>query len=159
MSTFRAFIRNGELVLPPRFKEWARQQSFAALEIEHVKPERTLSELRMYRAWLHGVAEQTGNDESELHEFLIDRCAPTVATTIRGSKGSVEVERKKRTSGGHSLTMDKHEMSEFMQRCSVLTGYPLPTDEQLAEMGYVKGAGPKNAPEYPKEGGNLADKF
>jgi hypothetical protein len=43
----------------------------------------------------------------------------------------------KRTSGGHKLSMNKAEMSEYMVRCAQLTGYPLPTEEELSAMGYV----------------------
>lgn len=138
---FTASVRNGKVDIAPltrqRLDEWCKQNEGAPLAIEHVKPERTLSELRMYRAWLHGVAAQTGNDENELHEFLIEKCAPVVVIKIKGRKGTVEVERRKRTSGGHSLTMTKGEMSEFMAKCAMLTGCPLPTEEELAAMGYL----------------------
>lgn len=99
--------------------------------------ERSTGQLRMYRAWLNSVCQQTGNDPDELHEFLIAKCAPTVVSIIKGRKGSVEIEQKKRTSGGHRLSMDKLEMSEFMERCAALTGYPLPTQEELETMGYI----------------------
>jgi hypothetical protein len=157
-AMFRATIRNGEIVLPARFKEWAAAHHGAHVEIEHVKPERSISQLRMYRSWLSGVAIHSGNDEEALHEFLLDRCAPRVVVTIRGPKGSVEVERVKRTSGGHTLSMSKAEMVEFLDKCAALTGYPLPTDEELAALGYVKG-GSDTKPDYPEVEGNLADKF
>lgn len=136
-----ATIREGKVELAPltrqRLNEWCKTHEGARLVIQHLPPERTLSELRMYRAWLQGVASQTGNDTDELHEFLIEKCAPTVVVKIMGRKGIVEVERKKRTSGGHSLTMTKGEMSDYMAKCAVLTGYPLPTEEELAGLGYL----------------------
>ena len=138
---FVAIVRNCKVDMAAltrqRLDEWCAQNEGARLVIEHMKPERTLSELRMYRAWLHGVAEQTGNDENELHEFLIEKCAPVIVMKIKGRKGTVEVERKKRTSGGHSLTMSKDEMSTYMAKCAVLTGHPLPTEEELLAMGYL----------------------
>ena len=96
-----------------------------------------ISELRMYRAWLANVAAHTGNDENELHEFLLEKCAPRIVSTIAGPKGTVEVEQVKRTSGGTKLTMDKVEMSEYMAKCAQLTGYSLPTEEELLAMGYL----------------------
>jgi len=75
-----------------------------------------MSQLRMYRAWLTDVAMHTGNGVEELHEFLLDRCAPRTIITIKGSKGQVEIERTKRTSGGHALSMNKAELVEFMNR-------------------------------------------
>ena len=155
---FRAVIRNGNIVLPPRLIEWAAAHDGAHLQIEHVKPERSISQLRCYRAWLSTVAEQTGNDEEALHEFLLDRCGPRAVVTIKGPEGAVEIERTKRTSGGHTLSMSKAEMVEYMNRCAAFTGYPLPTDEELEAMGYVmKPSGTKA--EYPKEERNLADQF
>ena len=49
----------------------------------------------------------------------------------------MEVVRHKRTHGGDTNTMTKDEFSEFMDKCAALTGYPLPTPEQLQEMGYL----------------------
>jgi hypothetical protein len=138
---FVATVKAGKVDMAPltrqRLDEWCATHEGARLLITHVKPERSLSELRMYRAWLHGVAEQTGNDENELHELLIEKCAPTVVVTIKGAHGTHEIERKKRTSGGHSLTMSKGEMAEYMAKCAAFTGYPLPTEEELAAMGYL----------------------
>ena len=155
---FRAHIADGRVVLPPRLIEWARVHNGAHLSIEHVKAERSPSQLRMYRAWLHKVADETGNDEEELHEFLLDRCAPRVVVTIKGPKGSVDIERVKRTSGNHSLSMTKAEMEFFMDKCAALTGIPLPTEDELEALGYLKKKSGKKV-EYPKEGDNLADKF
>lgn len=138
---FRATIKDGKLSIGPviaqRLEEWAHGHEGANLIITEDKPERSLSELRMYRAWLANVAAHTGNDEEELHSFLLDRCAPRVVVTIKGAKGEVEIEQVKRTSGGHKLSMNKAEMSEYMARCAQLTGYPLPTEEELSAMGYL----------------------
>lgn len=134
---FRAHIVNGKPQFPARFAQFCADNEGAWLTIEKDEPERSLSQLRMYRAWLHQVAEQTGNDEEALHQFLLDRCAPRAVVKIKGGKGEVEVEQIKRTSGGHSLSMDKNEMGEFMQKCAALTGHPLPTEEELRAMGYI----------------------
>jgi hypothetical protein len=138
---FRVTIKDGKLLIGPviaqRLEEWAQVHEGAHLIITEDKPERSLSELRMYRAWLSNVAAHTGNDEEELHSFLLDRCAPRIVVTIKGAKGEVEVEQVKRTSGGHKLSMNKSEMSEYMARCAQLTGYPLPTEEELSAMGYL----------------------
>jgi hypothetical protein len=101
------------------------------------KVDRTLPQLGMYRAWLNACASQTGNDPEELHEFLIEKLAPRAVMTIKGRKGEYEIERPKRTSGGHQLSMDKLEMGEFMDRAAALTDFPLPTEEELRAMGYL----------------------
>lgn len=142
MDVFRAQIVGRGLDFGSPFNQ-ARLEQFCLsnpgkwVRIEAETSERTLSELRMYRAWLRDVAAHTGNDESELHEFLLEKCAPSVVVTIKGRKGAVEIERKKRTSGGHKLTMSKVEMSEYMAKCAEITGYPLPTEEELRAMGYL----------------------
>jgi len=41
----------------------------------------------MYRAWLNNVADHSGNDPEELHEFLLDKCASRIVVTIRGKEG------------------------------------------------------------------------
>jgi hypothetical protein len=163
---WRATIRGGtvEFATPAvalNFAQFKRGHEGAKIVIEQEKPERSLSELRMYRAWLRNVAEHSGNDENELHEFLIEKCAPVAVIAIKGQRGRVEIERKKRTSGGTSLTMDKQEMAEFMRKCAALTGYALPTEEELRAMGYEPST---QAPitkstdakvEYPSEEGNI----
>jgi hypothetical protein len=136
----RAQLIGGKLIFNPiRFSQFAAKYEGKWVTIEAEIPERSMSQLRMYRAWLNNVADHSGNDPEELHEFLLDRCAPRVVVTIRGNEGkkSVEIERTKRTSGGTSLSMTKEEMGTFMERCVVLTGYPLPTQEELIAMGYL----------------------
>src|SRR3954452_17042555 len=127
---FRAHIENGRVVLPARLIEWAKVHTGARLSLEHVKAERSISQLRCYRAWLHKVCDETGNLESELHEFLLDRCAPRVVVTIKGPKGKLDIERVKRTSGNHSLSMTKDEMGDYMHKCAALTGVPLPSEAE-----------------------------
>lgn len=156
---WRAHIENGRVVLPARLIEWARVHNGAHLSLEHVKAERSPSQLRMYRAWLHKVADETGNDEEELHEFLLDRCAPRVVVTIKGPRKSLDIERVKRTSGNHSLSMNKTEMEYFMDRCAALTGVALPTEEELEAMGYAKGRRKGKKVDYPSEEGNIPTQF
>lgn len=50
--------------------------------------------------------------------------------------------------------MNKTEMEFFMDRCAALTGVPLPTEEELQEMGYLKKSTGKKV-EYPSEEGNI----
>jgi hypothetical protein len=50
------------------------------------------------------------------------------------------------------------QMSQYMRKCALFTGYPLPTDEELEELGYLKRRSVTKI-EYPSAVGNLADKF
>ena len=134
----RAHVVGGKLIINPiRLQQFCEVYDGRWAVIEVKEPERSLSQLRMYRAWLGRVAEQTGNDEEELHEFLLDKCAPRVVAQIAGKKGKVEVEQVKRTSGGHRNSMSKEEMSAYMDKCAMLTSFPLPTPEELEAMGYI----------------------
>lgn len=99
--------------------------------------QRSLSQLGMYRVWLTDTASKTGNDTEELHEFLLKKLSPRIVVIIHGRKGMVNQEHYKRTSGGHSLSMNKTEMGEYMDSCARITGYPLLTREELEAMGYV----------------------
>jgi hypothetical protein len=139
---FRFTVRNGKTEFSStaaafRYAQWLKDHEGAKCVIDVEKADRSLSQLGMYRAWLANVAGHTGNDEEELHAFLLDKCAPRVVVKIKGKRGEVDVEQIKRTSGGHSLSMDKTEMSAFMEKCAALTGYPLPTEEDLISMGYI----------------------
>ena len=138
----RGFIQGGELAFRPAvaalWRTWCHAHENSHILITEDKEERSNGQLRLYRAWLEGVCAHSGNDPDTLHSWLIERCAPVVVSTIKGPKGSIEIEQKKRTSGGHRLSMDKLEMHEFLERCAQLTGYPLPTPEQLEELGYLR---------------------
>lgn len=133
---FRARITDGRPTFPARFPQFCNDHEGRWLRIELEEPVRSLSQLRMYRAWLKHVAEHSGNNESDLHEFLLDRCAPVTIVRIMGPKGSIEREQHKRTGSDHNC-MNKAEMVEYMDKCAALTGYPLPTPEELIAMGYL----------------------
>jgi hypothetical protein len=76
-------VTNGAMTLSPAFTKCAARQEGARLEIAQTKPERSISPLRMHRAWLHKVAADIGNDDEELHEFLLGRCAARIVVTIK----------------------------------------------------------------------------
>ena len=139
---FRAKIVSGSLdfgtgAANSRFQEWKREHEGAHVLIEHIKPERSVSQLRFYRAWLDNMCAHTGNLTEEMHEWLLKKCAPRIVVTIVGPKGKIEDETVKRTHGADKLTMTKDEMSEYLDKCAALTGYPLPTPEELEAMGYL----------------------
>ncbi len=138
MESIPGKIVGGKLILNERsLYLFSEKNEGKHVELRVLKKERSLGQLGMYRAWLRDVANHTGNDDEDLHEFLLDKLAPRVVIEIRGKKGVVETTKYKRTSGGKSLTMTKLEMGEFMDKAAALTGYPLPTREELEAMGYI----------------------
>lgn len=138
MKTIPGIVEHGKVAFNRRsYVLFCEKNDGKKVDLVLREKERTLSQLGMYRAWLSQVAAETGNDTEELHEFLLSQLAPRTVMTIRGPKGEVEYERHKRTSGGHTLSMNKEEMSEFMEKASVLTGHPLPTKQELEAMGYL----------------------
>lgn len=139
---FHAVIEKGEIVFrnirhAAAWKRFKDEHEGAAIILDVDRDDRSTQQLRMYRAWLNQTAAQTGNEPEELHSFLLDKCAPRVVVKIKGAKAEVAVEQMKRTSGAHRLSMTKEEMGDYMDRCASLTGYPLPTPEELEAMGYV----------------------
>lgn len=138
MKSIPARIENGKLVYNElSFTKFSLVNEGKSCDIVRRDKPRSLSQLGMYRAWLRKVADDTGNDEEALHESLLDWFAPRVVVQIRGPKGVVERTEHKRTSGGHTLSMNKEEMSEFMDKASIRTEHPLPTREELEAMGYI----------------------
>lgn len=138
MNSIPAKVQNGKIVFNRTSElRFVAENDGKECDLVVRRKPRTLSQLGMYRAWLSQTAEQTGNDTEELHEFLLDKLAPRKVMVIQGAKGKVEIEKYKRTSGGHALSMNKQEMGEFMDSAARITGYPLPTREELEAMGYV----------------------
>lgn len=119
------------------FIEWCAANEGKRVLITPLKYGLSLSQRKMYRAWLSNTASHTGNNEDALHEFLLKECAPKIVVTISTPKGKEEVMIPKRTHGGSELTMSKDEMGEYMDKCAAFTGYPLPTKEELEAMGYI----------------------
>lgn len=140
MKSLPAKITDGKLVYNEKsFIIFATVNEGKECDIVRRDRARSLSQLGMYRAWLHKVAGDTGNDEEVLHESLLDWFAPRIVVSVRGPKGVVERTEHKRTSGGHYLSMNKTEMSEFMEKAAIRTEHPLPTREELENMGYILG--------------------
>lgn len=138
MNSIPASIRDRKLVYNElSFARFAGENEGKDLDLVIRERPRSLSQLGMYRVWLKATANSTGNGEEALHEFLLGKCAPRVVISIHGKKGIAEVEKYKRTSGGHELSMNKTEMGEYMDACAEITGYPLPTREELEAMGYI----------------------
>jgi len=54
--------------------------------------------------------------------------------------------------------MTKDEMGDYMDKCAALTGVPLPTIEELEELGYLKKSSGKKV-DYPSEEGNIPTQF
>lgn len=138
MKNIPVKIENGKLVFNEislaRFKEYNNGKW---CDVVVRTPERSMNQLAMYRAWLTDVANHTGNDTEALHEYLLEKLAPRKIMQLTGPKGTFAIEQKKRTSGGHALSMNKSEMAEYMEKAAILTEYPLPTREQLEAMGYI----------------------
>lgn len=131
-------VEKGELVYNRQsYLRFVQDNEGKSGDIAIKQRDRSLSQLRMYRVWLKQAADQTGNNEEELHEFLLDKCAPKVVVTIKGKANTHEITKSKRTSGGHSLSMTKLEMGEYLDKCAALTECPLPTKQELEAMGYV----------------------
>ena len=127
-------VAGGKLVYNPlNFARFASKNEGKWCHLKVLPRERSLSQLRMYRAWLHELSAHTGDDEEALHEWLLKELAPRIVLKLNGTEREVN----KRTSGNSALTMTKEEMSEYMEKAAIKTEFPLPTKEQLEAMGYI----------------------
>lgn len=128
-------VENGHISMNPvMLARFVERNKGKWVDISAREAKRTVNQNSMYRAWLDNMCDHTGNPSTDdMHEFLLAKLAPKKTTKISGKKGAHEVTRPMRT---HE--MNKMQMSEFMEKCAVYTDYPLPTQEELAKMGYLQ---------------------
>jgi hypothetical protein len=137
MNSIFAKKENGKLIVDQyHLMNFKDGQTFDL--VPHVAS-KSMGQLRMYRAWLDNTAQHTGNDPEALHEILLESCAPRQGVTVKRRDGTTY----EKEFVAHSSRMDKLEMSEYMDRCAVFTGYSLPTEEELQAMGSIRNSSPK----------------
>ena len=100
------------------------------VRIELVDSQRTLSQNAFYWFYIGLVAEDTGNDSDDLHEYFKRKFLKMQIGRIKSRSGKVyEVEKYPSTT-----KLKKHEFSEYLDKISALTGVPIPDP---TEAGYI----------------------
>lgn len=116
-----------------RWKDFCQKNEGKYVRIEKPIPTRTLTQNAFYWAWLTKVEIETGTEKDELHEFLKQMFLPKRVIKIRGKKNIHELEVC-----GSTTKLNKHEFGEYLDRSSAYVGIPLPTEEEILELGYLR---------------------
>lgn len=140
-KAFIATITNGRIALGSehniaRFNDWAKLNEGKAVRIERDVPIRSLSQNAFYWAWLGKVEQETGNASEDMHIYFRSIFLPKRIVKIKGKK-----EHQLETLGS-TTKLSKVEFGEYMEKCARHTGIPLPTPEEIAEMGYISNSKP-----------------
>jgi hypothetical protein len=122
---WRATVTHGEVMLPVRLRQWAAGHDGARLIIEEEKRVRTRSQNSYYWVYLGVIAEETGDNPDDLHEFFKRKLLHPVFKTIRGEE--IKLPRS-------TTELTKLEFGEYLDKICALTNIPLP-DPQAA--GYL----------------------
>ena len=137
MRHFLAKIIEGKLNFQSDYNE-ARFRQFCAdnegkiVRIEQDRPIRSLSQNALYWVWLAKVELETGSSSEDLHEYLKSVFLPRRLIRIKGKAISHDVETL-----GSTTKLNKVEFGEYLEKCAAHCGIPLPTVEEIEEMGYL----------------------
>jgi len=104
---------------------WAQDHDGARLIIEEEKPVRSLSQNSYYWVYLGVIADETGDNAEDLHEFFKRKLLPPVFKTIQGEE--IKLPRS-------TTDLSKGEFTEYLDKICALTNIPLP-DPKAA--GYI----------------------
>ena|SRR3990167_1751861 len=135
---FIAKINNGKLDFQSpyneaRFRDFCSKNEGKYVKIEQPIPIRTLTQNAFMWAWLRKVEMETGNESKDTHEYLKTLFLPKRIIKIKGKQKMHEIQVSGTTTG-----LSKIEFGEYLDKCSAHVGVALPTEEEIAEMGYVK---------------------
>ena len=135
---FLAKIVNGKLDFQSefnqwRFNDWAKLNEGKILRIERDVPIRSLSQNALYWVYLAKVELETGNSSEDIHEYLKAKLLPKRLIRIRGKTAIHEVETL-----GTTTKLNKLEFGEYLDKCASHIGIPLPSVEEVEEMGYIR---------------------
>lgn len=125
--TFHAEAKNGQLSLGSehnrsRFSDWLKTHEGARLVITEPKTTRTLTQNNFYWLYLSIISMETGDNDTDLHEYFKRHLLPPRFTTVMGKEIKLPAT---------TTTLTKHEFSEYLDKICVLTEVPLP-DPELA---------------------------
>jgi len=116
-----------------RWNEWCKNHIGEHIRIERPEPIRSLSQNALYWVWLAKVAQETGNEQSDMHEYFKSKFLPKRLIKIKGKNGEHEVE-----SIGSTTELSKADFGFYLDKCAAHCGIPLPTREEIEAMGYIR---------------------
>lgn len=99
-------------------------------EIDKRKTKRSRSQNSYYWMYLGVIAQETGDEADDLHEFLKRKLLPPVFKMIRGEEVRLPAS---------TTDLSKADFSDYMDKIAALTGVPIP-DPVAA--GYISNTAP-----------------
>lgn len=131
-TVFRTKIRDGRITLgsehnEARFREWAKKHEGAELRLIHEKPTRSRSQNALYWAYLTIIADETGDNANDLHEYFKRKLLPPRFVGVRNEMLKLPAS---------TASLNKNDFTEYLMRISALTNIPIPNPE---DAGYITG--------------------
>jgi hypothetical protein len=118
---FRATISDGKLSFGPiilsKFEDWLHANNGKHVSIDIEKPERSTSQNRYYWLYLGVIAQETGDNADDLHEFFKRKLLPPVFKKICGEEIKLPAS---------TTDLGKGEFTEYLDKICALTNVPLP---------------------------------
>jgi len=95
------------------------------LTIEPYRRKRTTSQNSLYWSWMTLIADETGNDKDDIHEFLLNKFCPTKVVMVGGEEQEIT----------STKYLDTKQMSAYMDRIPPWAGefnisLPLPENQE-----------------------------
>jgi len=123
-------ILDGVIVHNEALKMFLDQNEDVPCELRTLKGARTLTQNGFYWLFLEVIADETGNNVTDLHEYFKVKLLPPRLVKIKGKAQEHEIEVPQSTTG-----LDKASFADYLDRICALTGVPLP-DKEAA--GFIK---------------------
>jgi len=117
---FYGEVSNGKLALKEQSKFDKYLTSFSGevqLTIEKRKRLRSTNQNSFYWLYLGIIADETGDNIDDLHQFLKRKLLPPQFITVHGETIKIPASTTK---------LDKLEFSRYMEKINALTGVPIP---------------------------------
>lgn len=132
---YLAHVKDHKLHFPSAIQEqkFFEQCEGKRVKIEKIRQVRSLPQNALYWVYLHKIAEETGNEEEDLHEFFKHELLPHKLVCIKGKAREYRVWKVEST-----RNLSKADFSAYMAKIERLTGILIPNME---EAGYISNYG------------------
>ncbi len=131
IPTFHGIVKDGKLLLDKqeiyeKYLIYQLEGQRVSLTIELQKDKRSLSQNALYWVYLGIIANETGDNENDLHEYLKRKILAPRFIQVLGKEVKLP---------GTTSKLDKLEFGDYMDKIAVLTAIPVPNPE---DAGYIK---------------------
>ena len=118
-------VENGHLTFdsPKSFANYLKSLTGPVeIIVAKVKIKRTIEQNRLYWLYLRLIAEETGDFENDLHDFLKRKFLPPVYKKVLGQDFKVP---------SSTTRLGKMDFSEYLSQIEKLTGVPIPDTSKI----------------------------